>query len=132
MQTTSINPYHSRRAWLAGCALGVGWAGQIALGSETSTGRWPYEVSAGQFRIHADFEISQSSEVVQELNKLVTDVGGMLSTPQPTSTMHMVLFDRSDEYRRYLDHYFPKLPERRALFIRQRGTAMLFAHRHPS
>ncbi len=45
--------------------------------------------------------------------------------------MHMVLFERPEEYRRYLDHYFPKLPERRALFIRQRGTAMLFAHRHP-
>lgn len=105
------------------------WASEPSH-SEPSHSRWPYEVSTGIFRIHADFEISSTSDFVGELDRLVTDVGALLGTPQPTSTMHMVLFDRSDEYRRYMDHYFPKLPERRALFIRQRGTSMLFAHRH--
>lgn len=131
MAFTSLDHQRTRRAWLAGCALGMSALGIDGWASDRATSRWPYEVSAGMFRIHADFEITPASDFVGELNKLVTDVGGMLSTPQPTSTMHMVLFERSEEYRRYLDHYFPKLPERRALFIRQRGTAMLFAHRHP-
>ena len=131
MSPTVHNSHLSRRAWLAGLGVSLGLGRKLVSANETSTNRWPYEVSAGMFRIHADFEISQSSNVVQELNKLVSDVGGLLSTPQPTNTMHMVLFGRPEEYRRYLDHYFPKLPERRALFIRQRGTAMLFAHRHP-
>ncbi len=47
----------------------------------------------------------------------------MLSLPAPTQVMHMVLFDRGEEYRRYMDHYFPKLPQRRALFIQQRARA---------
>lgn len=132
MASLSLDSPLTRRAWLAGCAAaGVSTWGSAGFASEPSASRWPYEVTAGMFRIHADFEISQSSDLVGELNQLVTDVGSLLSTPQPTTTMHMVLFERSEEYRRYLDHYFPKLPERRALFIRQRGTAMLFAHRHP-
>ena len=120
-----------RRAWLASCVLGLCAPALELCGSEVSPGRWPYEVSTGPFRIHADFEVTSSSEFVAELNKLVTDVGNLLSTQPPASPMHMVLFNRGEDYRRYLDHYFPKLPERRALFIRQRGTAMLFAHRHP-
>lgn len=105
-------------------------AAHSAWANEAVASRWPYEVSTGIFRIHADFEISQSSDFVGELNQLVSEVDALLNSTQPKSTMHMVLFDRSEEYRRYLDHYFPTLPERRALYIRQRGTGMLFAHRH--
>jgi hypothetical protein len=45
--------------------------------------------------------------------------------------MHIVVFGSPEEYRRYKAHYNPTLPERRALFIQQRGTGMLFAHNHP-
>ncbi len=104
--------------------------GSVARGKEPSRGKWPYEVTSGMFRLHADFEIDATAEFVTELNQVVSDVERLLST-KPTTPMHIVLFDRPEEYKRYLSHYFPKLPERRALFIRQRGTAMLFAHRHP-
>ncbi len=145
----------TRRRWLAGCAVGsCTWANRLssrlstagaiggglagalacekrAASAEPPRSRWPYEVTVGIFRIHADFEITPTSELVKELDKLVSEVGSLLCTPTSTSVMHMVLFEREEEYRRYLDHYFPQLPERRALFLRQRGTAMLFAHRHP-
>lgn len=91
---------------------------------------WVYEASAGQFRVHADFDLSLSAEPLAELDRLSADVSSLLQLSLPKTTMHVVIFGNEQEYRRYLAHYFPTLPERRALFIHQRGTGMLFAHRH--
>ena len=91
---------------------------------------WPFEADAGQFRIHADFDLSSSPEAFAELDQLSADVSCLLRLELPKTIMHVVIFANQQEYRRYLAHYFPSLPERRALFIHQRGTGMLFAHRH--
>ena len=44
--------------------------------------------------------------------------------------MHIVLFQTEAEYRRYMRNYFPNLPQRRALYIQDRGPGMLFTHWH--
>lgn len=93
--------------------------------------QWPFEVTAGSFRIHADFEISGREQLLAELEQLSTDVAQLLELTYPRAMIHVVIFSSADEYRRYMAHYYPDLPERRALFIQQRGTGMLFAHRHP-
>jgi hypothetical protein len=115
---------------MAGCALVTAGLAPSLCGSDTSPGRWPYEVTTGMYRIHADFELTASSELITELNQVVSDVIKLLNTAVPSTPLHMVLFDKPEEYRRYLTHYFPKAPDRRALFIKQRGTSMLLAHRH--
>ncbi|MCC6507474.1 MAG: DUF1570 domain-containing protein [Pirellulaceae bacterium] len=129
-----------RRNWLYRSALGTGaltflWPTMLPtllLGADSQAAhRWPYEASTGMFCIHADFDVSQGGDFLVELDQLMNDVRGLLGTPAPKSIIHMVLFSSSDEYRRYMTHYYPSLPARRALFIQQRGTAMLFAHRHP-
>ena len=124
----------SRRSWLS-CVSATGLAAFLgsmipaAGGSEPVT-KWPYEVTAGLFRIHADFEISAKAELISELERLSGDVAQLLEMPLPETMMHIVIFSSPEEYRRYMAHYYPALPERRALFIQQRGTGMLFAHRH--
>jgi hypothetical protein len=120
----------NRRRWIGGLGW---WACLAAPGSVLAvqpTARWPYELTCGMFRIHADFEITESSDFLAELDSLVGDVASLLAAPAPTATTHMILFSQADEYRSYIGHYFPKVPQRRALFIQQRGTGMLFAHRH--
>jgi hypothetical protein len=124
-----------RRRWLsravgsAAALLAPIGTGRCLAGEPSS--KWPYEVSAGQFRIHADFDVSASDQLLGELDRLSGDVKKLLELELPTKSMHIVLFSGQEEYRRYMAHYYPALPERRALFIQQRGTSMLFAHRHP-
>lgn len=131
----------ARRRWLQRAIL----AGTIFAGTTLVTApsagllcraaeppsKWPFEASAGQFRIHADFDVSLNPELLGELDRLSGDVQKLLGLELPTHAMHIVLFSGEEEYRRYMTHYYPGLPERRALFIQQRGTSMLFAHRHP-
>lgn len=123
-----------RRSWLrCGLASLLAWpvCGALDLGATERTGGWPYEWDAGQFRIHADRDLATRAELVQELEQLSSDVTHILQLRIPTSTMHVILLSNESEYRRYMQHYFPGLPERRALFVQQRGTSMLFAHQHP-
>ena len=124
-----------RRIWLH-CSLATG-AALATLGpashlwADGPNRKWPFEVTAGQFHIHADFDLSMSKALLGELDRLSDDVKKLLEVELPAKAMHIVLFSGQDEYRRYMTHYYPGLPERRALFIQQRGTSMLFAHRHP-
>lgn len=123
-----------RRAWLAtmsatGLSMQLFSSVQPLLADE-SVAKWPFEATAGAFRIHADFEIATQADLTTELEQLGSDVAKLLEIQLPQRTVHIVIFSSPDEYRRYMSHYYPALPERRALFIQQRGTAMLFAHCH--
>lgn len=128
----ALRAFVARRRWLrqaslSGVALAT-LAGSASAGEATT--KWPYEVTAGQFRIHADFDLTKSRELLGELDRLSGDVKKLLELELPTKAMHIVLFSGQEEYRRYMSHYYPALPARRALYIQQRGTSMLFAHRH--
>jgi hypothetical protein len=129
----ALRTFVQRRAWLSrtlvgGVLLAAGGAESSPAGEPAS--KWPHEITAGQFRIHADFDLSTSRELLGELDRLSSDVKKLLELQLPAGAMHIVLFSGQEEYRRYMAHYYPALPERRALFIQQRGTSMLFAHRH--
>jgi hypothetical protein len=123
-----------RRSWLRQASMtGVAamLCGATGIGQAAApANKWPFEVTAGLFRIHADFEISAKEQLVTELERLSADVAKLLEMALPQTMMHVVIFSSAEEYRRYMAHYYPTLPERRALFIQQRGTGMLFAHRH--
>lgn len=128
--------FRCRRQWIVRLLtvgmLGIGRCGASGPIEAAEPRRdWAYEIDAGQFRVHADFDLSLTPEPLAELDRLSADVSKLLNLSLPKTTMHVVLFGSESEYRRYLAHYFPTLPERRALFIHQRGTGMLFAHRHP-
>ena len=126
--------FSSRRSWLGRAALAAAsaWIGDLSrpLVAAERSSQWPFEVTAGLFRIHADFEISAKAELLSELDRLSGDVTKLLELNLPQTMVHVVIFSSAEEYRRYMAHYYPALPERRALFIQQRGTGMLFAHRH--
>jgi len=91
---------------------------------------WPSELTIRQFKIHSDFALPAPSELTAELDALSRDLEQMLQLTSERKTVHIVLFETPTEYARYMRTYFPKLPERRALFIQDRGPGMLFTHWH--
>lgn len=92
--------------------------------------QWPVELKVGRFEIHADFDVSLAPQLRPELSILAADVHELLEINSSEQPVHVVLFATGHEYQRYMRNYFPQLPERRALFIQDRGPGMLFAHWH--
>lgn len=104
------------------------WLGTTGWGAEPR--QWPVELKVGRFEIHADFDISTATQLRPELAHLAADVRELLEFNSSEQPIHVVLFATAHEYQRYMRNYFPQLPERRALFIQDRGPGMLFAHWH--
>jgi hypothetical protein len=96
-----------------------------ALLAET---RWPDERQAGQFLCHADFPLAPQQPLLDELSLLEQDLHARLGAPPPRENMHFFLFQEKDTYQWYMTKYFPRVPYRRALFIKARGPGMVFAY----
>ncbi|QDV22464.1 hypothetical protein Q31a_07490 [Aureliella helgolandensis] len=115
-------------SWSCGLMLNLAAA---AEGDDNRARNWPVELRVGQFKIHADFELTEREGLAAELQHLTADVSGLLSIELSQAPVHVVLFATAAEYRRYMENYFPSLPTRRALFVQDRGPGMLFTYWHP-
>ena len=90
--------------------------------------RWPDERQAGQFLCHADFPLAPQQPLLDELSQLQQDLRAKLGALPPRENMHFFLFQAKDTYQSYMKQYFPRVPYRRALFIKARGPGMVFAY----
>ncbi|RMF40268.1 MAG: hypothetical protein D6753_12050 [Planctomycetota bacterium] len=94
--------------------------------------KWPYEQRCGRFVVHADFDWTHALPVTTVLEEIDRDVQATLRLPPSENPIHVVVMKSESAYRRYMETYFPKLPFRRALFLRDRGPGMLFTYQHPA
>jgi hypothetical protein len=90
--------------------------------------RWPAERQAGQFLCHADFPLEPRQRLLDELVELQRDVCTLLGAEPPREYIHLFLFQDKNTYQSYLQRHFPRVPYRRALFIKARGPGMVFAY----
>lgn len=115
------------------CALGRCGAAALALATLAlaaplrAENRWPDEQQAGKFLCHADFSLSPHQPLLNELSQLQQDLAAKLGTEPPRETAHLFLFQNKTTYQSYMKQYFPRVPYRRALFIKARGPGMVFA-----
>jgi hypothetical protein len=92
--------------------------------------RWPDERSAGAFLCHADFSLSNHTHLLDEMAQLQRDLARTLGINEPREPIHLFLFEQPSTYESYLKLYFPQVPSRRAMFIKQRpGYGMVFAYK---
>ncbi|MBX3421597.1 MAG: DUF1570 domain-containing protein [Pirellulaceae bacterium] len=92
---------------------------------------WPHEHAIDIFQVHSDFPIPVEAELGEVLQYLRSDISSVLRLPEQTSVVHVVLFRDVKEYGRYMQHYFPSVVQRRAIFLQDRGPGMLFTYWHP-
>jgi hypothetical protein len=100
----------------------------LAAASARGENRWPYEQQAGPFLCHADFALAPHQPLLAELSLLRQDLGSILGAPQSREPVHVFLFRTKEAYQSYIKWYFPRVPLRRALFIKARGPGMVFAY----
>ncbi|MCA9266941.1 MAG: DUF1570 domain-containing protein [Planctomycetales bacterium] len=116
----------SQRTWRLACVVAALTTAPVADAEDAS--RWPYEMTAGKFRCHATFDLAGHQPLFRELAQLEQDVSHTLGIPHSDEPMHVYLFGNQLLYRQYLGQYFPAVPYRRALFVKNRGPGMVFAH----
>ena len=110
--------------WGALCALAV----LVQLSRLAAAEKWPAEHTAGPFLCHADFSLDSQQGPLAEMESLQRDVAVILGTQEPRESIHLFLFEKQATYEAYLKRYFPRVPSRRALYIKGRGPGMVFAH----
>jgi Protein of unknown function (DUF1570) len=111
------------RIW---CALAL--AAYLSATARAQSG-WTDERQAGSFICHADFSVTPHQPLLDELTLLEQDLAIALGAPRPSEQTHVFLFQKQATYQAYLKQYFPRVPYRRALFIKARGPGMVFAFR---
>lgn len=89
--------------------------------------RWPDERQAGPILVHADFSLAQEATLLEELALLQQDLASVLGAKPSRENVHLFLFQTKTTYQAYLKQYFPRVPYRRALYIKARGPGMVFA-----
>lgn len=89
---------------------------------------WPDERVAGPFVCHADFELAPHQPLLDELAELQRAMQTTLGVGESRELIHLFLFEQRTTYQAYMKQHFPRVPARRALFIKGRGPGMVFAH----
>jgi hypothetical protein len=89
--------------------------------------RWPEQRREGLFLYRANFSLSDNQPLLEEVAQLQTTIPETLQLPSPREPVHVYLFDDHRTYQKYVHYYFPQVPSRRALFIKDRGPGMVFA-----
>lgn len=118
------------RTWLQAGWLSFATVAVLVLQTAVrGESRWPDEKSAGPFSCHADFSLTNYTHLLDELAQLQRDLVRALGTEEAREPIHLFLFNQKSTYESYIAHYFPNVPPRRALYIKERGPGMLFAYR---
>lgn len=111
--------------WLTGLCLG---AMTIVVRAQES--QWPIQKREGPFHFHCEVEpaeLDTYSQCICQLPSHLTNKLGLAVTP---NRIHVVLMKDDREFSKYMQHYFPQVPSRRALFIQDRGPGIIFAYQH--
>jgi hypothetical protein len=97
--------------------------------SARAESRWPDERQAGPFLCHADFSLAGQESLLEEMALLQQDLTTTLGARESRESVHVFLFQTRTTYQGYMQQHFPRVPDRRALFIKARGPGMVFAWR---
>jgi hypothetical protein len=120
--------------WPWGTAAARCWTSLLAVlacllvHASTLAQRWPDQQTNGPFQYHADFALQPYLPLLRSVSDLQFDVPRQLGLSAVQEPIHVFLFEKSRTYRSYLQTYFPEVPRRQALFVKQRGPGMVFAH----
>jgi hypothetical protein len=98
--------------------------------SANATSPWPYRHQVDQFILYSNRPLAAAAQIQQEWTQLKSDVEELLQIDCNRGEYHLVVFDQEQTFREYIQHYFPKIPVRRALFIKHRGPGIIFTYSH--
>jgi len=109
--------------------------GALAVASAASMSAaedWVDQRPAGAFHCHADFRLDPYQPLLDDLANLQTDLVHTLAIAPTHEPIELYLFAYQAAYTSYLGERYPKVPYRRALYIKDRGPGEMFAQIGPN
>jgi Protein of unknown function (DUF1570) len=91
---------------------------------------WPNQVRSTPFHFHSDAPLRDIDSIIAEIQTLPKQLQATLAIQPRVELIHIVVMDTDETFQRYMQHYFPQAPARRALFIKDRGPGIVFAYRN--
>jgi hypothetical protein len=88
---------------------------------------WKFVGQRGVFVIHSDFSLEPYEWLIDELDKLRTELASILQLPMAQERIDIYLFTEKPTYESYMRHYFPGTVARRAMFIKSNSPGNVFA-----
>ena len=93
----------------------------FSIGGKVQAADWVDHRAFGPFVCRSDFSLSGHEKVFADLADIQRDLYQRLGIPPSGEQIEIYLFRGRSEYNRYLQHWYPDVPSRRALFIKNNG-----------
>lgn len=114
--------------WLATLMCGTLACASLCLGAECP---WVDSRQIGPFVIQATFRLENYESLFADLPALERELVRTLGVPPARQPIYVYLFADADEHRAYIEAHLPKVPYRRALYVKSGGQAGVYAYRQP-
>ena len=97
-------------------------------GSRSWAQNWVDHRAFGPFVCRADFSLRGHEKVFGDLADIQRDLYQRLGIPPGQEQIEIYLFRGRSAYNRYLQHWYPDVPSRRALFIKNNGPGKVLVY----
>lgn len=112
-----------------GALLFVGFVALVAVAWRCPAEPWTDGRVAGPFVCRADFPLGGTEGLIRDLAQLQDDLVRFLRVRPAREPIELYLFRDRESYDRFLKQYLPRVPYRRALYVRTGGVGRVFAYR---
>jgi len=103
------------------------WSGRS--GAVLAQEPWADSRQLGPFVCQATFPLVEYDRLFAELPELQRELTRTLGLPAAHRPIHIYLFSDAQQHQQYVAEHFPKVPYRRALYIKASGNEGVFAYR---
>ena len=86
----------------------------------------------GPFICRADFALEGYEQVFADLAQIQKDIVRILNVPPAEERVEIYLFGSRAAYDRYLKQWYPNVPYRRALYVKNKGPGIVLAYNSSS
>ena len=100
----------------------------FSLPSFSHAQTWTDTRRVGPFVCHAEFVLAGLENALVDLGRLQDDVVEQLKIPPAKDPIEVLLFLDERSYRSYLTQHYPKVPYRRALYIKRADSAKVLTY----
>ncbi|MCC7475201.1 MAG: hypothetical protein IT425_07385 [Pirellulales bacterium] len=110
-------------AWLVVGAAVQAWSAELVT--------WTHTRQVGPFVIQANFDLAKYDKLFSELPDLQRELVRTLGIRPASSAIDVYLFSAEEQFREYTEHYFPNVPFRPALYVRENGQPGVYTYLKP-
>lgn len=113
---------------LAGAATGGWWAGGAVRA--VAAPNWADYRASGPFQCRADFPLTAYEGLFRELAALQKELTRTLGVAPASEPVEVYLFRDQVTHQAFMQRWYPRVPYRRALFVKSGSRGRVFAYEH--